>query len=236
MEIKKSPKYDLNNSRLTFFLCGLVIALSLFYVALEWGGGNGDSDDANVENALRHMTKELDLIPLLKETPKVIPHRDKIEEKKVEEIKVADEMEQISAEEQQEVTLTFQEEKPEIEERNDPISSVEMTKQQEDSVFRIVEQLPEYPGGITEFMKWLTKNLQYPSVAQRTKKEGTCKVSFIVNKDGSISDIKIEKGLVSACDAEALRVIRAMPKWKPGKMKGEPVRTKVVIPIVFRLL
>lgn len=234
MEVKKSPVHDLERNRTTFFLWGLVVALTLFYVALEWGAGEEDNDK-EVNRELRHLTKELDMIPLMKETPKVIPHRDKVEEQKVEDIKVADELQQLEARQETEVKLTFQEEIPEIEERNDPLSSVEMNKHQADSVFRIVEQLPEYPGGVVEFMKWLTKTLRYPAVAERQRVQGTCRVSFIVNKDGTISDAKIEKRLSNQCDAEALRVVRQMPKWKPGRMKGEVVRTKIVIPIVFKL-
>lgn len=234
MEIKKSPVHDLERNRTTFFLWGLVVALTLFYVALEWGAGEEDNDK-EVNRELRHLTKELDMIPLMKETPKVIPHRDKVEEQKVEDIKVADESQQLEARQETEVKLTFQEEIPEIEERNDPLSSVEMNKHQADSVFRIVEQLPEYPGGVVEFMKWLTKTLRYPAVAERQRVQGTCRVSFIVNKDGTISDAKVEKHLSNQCDAEALRVVRQMPKWKPGRMKGEVVRTKIVIPIVFKL-
>lgn len=234
MELKKSPKHDLNNSRTTFFLLGLVIALSVFYIALEWGSDPTD-DNTEERDILRHITHELDMIPLMKETPKVIKHRDKVEEQKVEEIKVADELQDLEKNEDTDVKMTFQEEIPEVKERNDPLSQVEMTKQQADSVFRIVEQLPEYPGGMVEFMKWLTKNLQYPVAAQQRKIQGTCQVSFIVNKDGTISNAKIEKHLHALCDAEALRVIQKMPKWKPGRMKGEVVRTKVMIPIVFKI-
>ena len=102
MEIKKSSVHDLERSRTTFFLCGLVVALTLFYVALEWGTDAQD-DDEDVKRELRHLTKELDMIPLMKETPKVIPHRDKVEEQKVEDIKVADELQQLEARQETEV-------------------------------------------------------------------------------------------------------------------------------------
>ena len=103
-------------------------------------------------------------------------------------------------------------------------------------VFRIIEQLPEYPGGATAFMKWLTKNLKYPIAEQQQKVAGKVVVQFIVNKNGSISDIKIIQSLNEECDKEVIRVLNMMPKWKPGTEKGKPVRTKCVIPIIFKMV
>ena len=85
-------------------------------------------------------------------------------------------------------------------------------------------------------MKWLTRNLRYPTSAEEKKIEGKVIVSFIVNKNGSISDIKIIKSLDPDCDSEVLRVMKKMPKWKPGTEKGRPVRSEYVIPIIFKAL
>lgn len=235
MEIKKSPQHDLNNMRPTFFMIGLIIALGILYIALESGQDDDDESLVDKEALARHLIKELDMIPMIKEEPKVTPKQPKQEKKKAEEIKVIDKEPEDNVPKQEDINLVIPEMIPKIEEHNDPISSVEMTKHQEDSVFRIVEQLPEYPGGISEFMKWLTKNLKYPVAAQRLKIQGTCLVSFIVNKDGSISNIKLEKKFNYYCDAEAMRVMKLMPKWKPGHMNGEIVRTKIAIPIVFKI-
>ena len=101
--------------------------------------------------------------------------------------------------------------------------------------FRIVQQLPEFPGGWVEFMKWLTKNLKYPILAQQQQIEGKVVVSFIVNKDGSIVNIKLEKSIHPLLDREALRVMRMMPKWKPGIENAKPCRTLFAIPVVFKL-
>lgn len=233
MEVKKSAKANLDNWRSTFFLTGLAIALAIFYAVLACGG-EGSDNSAVKRDFLQEITRELDMIPILKETPKIVPPQPKVEKPKVEEIKIVEGQES-KMDDNGIVDLTVPDVKPVVEEKNDPLSSVEMTKQQSDSVFRIVEQLPEYPGGVVEFMKWLTKTLQYPPGAQRMKIQGTCVVQFIVNKDGSISDAKVKKSLNRLCDAEALRVINKMPNWKPGKMDGKPVRTQFVIPIVFKL-
>ena len=101
---------------------------------------------------------------------------------------------------------------------------------------RVVEQIPEFPGGMVELMKWLTKNLRYPSDAQRNKKEGKVVVQFIVNKDGTMSDLKVVKSAqYASLDREALRVMRKMPKWTPGVQNDKPCRTMVCIPVVFKL-
>ena len=101
--------------------------------------------------------------------------------------------------------------------------------------FRVVEDLPQFPGGAVELMKWLTKNLRYPQQAQKKKIEGKVIVQFIVTADGSMSNLQIIKKLEASCDNEAMRVMRMMPKWKPGVQDGKPCRTMVCIPIVFKL-
>ena len=99
----------------------------------------------------------------------------------------------------------------------------------------VVEDLPQFPGGAVEFMKWLTKHLHYPSSAQQRKIQGKVVAQFIVEKDGTISDLQVIKKLDPNCDREALRVLRMMPKWKAGLMDAKPCRTQVCIPIVFKL-
>ena len=88
---------------------------------------------------------------------------------------------------------------------------------------------------MSKFVQWLTKRLKYPITAQRAKKEGTVLVSFIINKDGTTTDHKIVRSAGAEFDGEALRVLRQMPKWTPGKDKGQPCRTYFCIPIVFKL-
>ena len=101
--------------------------------------------------------------------------------------------------------------------------------------FRVVEDLPQFPGGASEFMKWLTKNLKYPASAQQQKVKGKVVAQFIVNQDGSVSDLELVQHLDAACDREVLRVLRMMPKWQAGVMNAKPCRTKVCIPVVFNM-
>ena len=100
---------------------------------------------------------------------------------------------------------------------------------------RVVEDLPQFPGGAVELMKWLTKNLKYPAAAQQRKVQGRVVAQFVINTDGSISDLELVEKLSTECDREALRVLRMMPNWQPGVMNAKPCRTKVCIPIVFKL-
>ena len=110
-----------------------------------------------------------------------------------------------------------------------------MPVSQDSDVVRTVEQLPEFPGGMVAFMKWLTRNLHYPVQAQQQRIEGRVVVSFIVNKDGSIASPKVVKSAAPLLDSEALRVIRMMPRWKPGILDEKPCRTMFAIPINFKI-
>jgi protein TonB len=104
-----------------------------------------------------------------------------------------------------------------------------------EKIFTVVEQQPEFPGGQSEMYKFLQKNMRYPSAASRANVSGRVFMSFVVNVDGSIQDVSVLKGLGFGCDEEAMRVVKAMPKWKPGKQSGRAVRVKYNLPINFQL-
>ena len=112
----------------------------------------------------------------------------------------------------------------------------EMPEEKADEVFTIVEEQPSPIGGIKAFYDYVGKNLKYPSKAARMGVEGRVFVEFIVEKDGRLTDIKVAKGIGGGCDEEAVRVISSAPKWKPGKQRGNPVRVRMVMPIMFQLL
>jgi TonB family protein len=111
---------------------------------------------------------------------------------------------------------------------------VEM-KPDKNGVYQIVEEMPQYPGGEQAMMDFVSKNVVYPQEAQEKGISGRVFVSFIVEKDGSVNEVKVMRGIGGGCDEESVRVIKAMPKWKPGKMKGKPVRVSYMMPITFRL-
>ena len=108
-------------------------------------------------------------------------------------------------------------------------------KKANDKVLEKAEVMPEYPGGDQAMMDFVAKNVQYPQEARDNEISGRVLVSFIVEKDGSIADVKVVKGIGGGCDEEAVRVVKAMPKWKPGKDKGKPVRVSYMMPFTFKL-
>ena len=104
-----------------------------------------------------------------------------------------------------------------------------------DEIFQVVEEMPEYPGGMSELMKYFSTNMRYPKEAQSKGIQGRVIVQFVVEKDGSITDAKVMKPVDPQLDAEALRVVNAMPKWTPGKQKGKAVRVRYTLPVMFHL-
>ena len=102
-------------------------------------------------------------------------------------------------------------------------------------VYDIVEQMPSFPGGPAELMKWLSSHVQYPAIAIESCIQGTVIVAFIVEPDGSVSNAKLVRSVAPCIDQEALRVVRQMPKWKPGKQNGAAVRVKYNVPVIFKL-
>lgn len=104
-----------------------------------------------------------------------------------------------------------------------------------DQVFQVVEVDPEFPGGMEALIKYLSENIKYPEQAKKDKIQGKVYISFVVEKDGSVADAKVLRGIGGGCDEEALRVVNAMPKWTPGKMRNTPVRVQFNLPVVFKL-
>jgi len=115
------------------------------------------------------------------------------------------------------------------------VQNDEPEKNTDREAFDVVEQMPEYPGGLVELMKYISMNVHYPEAAEKTGAQGRVLVQFVIEEDGSVSDAKVVQKVSDELDAEALRVVSAMPKWKPGRQKGELVRVKYTIPITFRL-
>ena len=215
----------------TRYLLGLILVLALCLVALEWNtDGTGwtffdtAADDLEAEMELSPLHREDDEVPMM------IPQEPQEKMPPSQELNLVEEDVEIAPEVLEPVTLT---EEPKVEEQEELPEAVDMYNEPLD--YRVVEDLPQFPGGAVEFMKWLTKNLKYPATAQQRKVQGRVVAQFIVNTDGSVSDIQVVERLSAECDREALRVLRMMPKWQPGLMNAKPCRTKVCIPIVFKL-
>ena len=116
----------------------------------------------------------------------------------------------------------------------EPVEEV-VVADDENTIFTVVEQQPEFQGGYAAMMNFIKKNMRYPASARRMGVDGTVYVSFVVSKDGSISEVKTIRGISADCDKEAMRVVSMMPPWKPGKQNGKPVFVRFVLPIKFQL-
>ena len=264
MEIKKSKKADLENKRWVGFLLGIIIALSIFFVAMEYNANPSSDDDTNVK-AFKNVTlHDMDMLPAIdqqdlaktkddkkptiedllnlkrRDVPnKVTPHDAgsmNSNDKKTAAPQVSD----VPIVMPMVTTLPdppkVQEDAKKVTEKmTDDPSQVEVERYDDKVSKRILSDTPTPPGGWVEFMKWLTKNLHYPVLAQKQRLEGKVVVSFIINKDGSITNEKVERSVDPLLDQEALRVVRMMPKWKPGIDKNKPCRTLFAIPINFKL-
>lgn len=234
MEQKKAPEADIEQRRTTGFLLGLIFVLSMFYVAIEWNTMPAtDNIDAMDLSDLMH---ESELVPMSnEETVTMLKEKRKVE--KAEQLRIVDddvEMEQPT----EQLEGEGEDKENEVAESDDEdekaLASLEVDPNNPLN-FHVVEDLPQFPGGAVEFMKWLTKNLQYPKKARELKRQGKVVAVFYVEKDGSVTGINVTQSLSPECDREALRVLRIMPNWKPGIQHDQPCRTKVCIPIVFKL-
>ena len=228
MEVKKSHKADLEHLR-PWILIGSFLAVTLLFVGVLFIPFQ--SIGSMLENYFDDYSMDLDL--KIDERENMIsaaqkePEKKKIEPQKI--IKVDDVIEM--KEEEPEPSADAEPTDEEIEEQQ-PINQ----NDDDEETRKLVEQLPEYPGGMVEFMKWLTKTLKYPDEALRSHTEGKVMVNFIVESDGSLTGLKVVQSAGKVLDAEALRVMRLMPRWQPGKDdKGRPCRTLMAIPIVFEI-
>jgi protein TonB len=228
MEEKKSRQADLEGKRVQGFLLGLVLVLALLFVALEWNSNDSGWAFFDVDDDLE---AELELEPLKRnqdEIPMMLPQEKVPEQPKSEELRLVEDDVEIAPE------MTENPEPPEILENPETPEQPEVVDMYDEPVdIRVVEDLPQFPGGAAEFMKWLTKNLRYPSSAQSQQVKGRVVAQFIINRDGSVTDLEVTEHLNRACDNEVLRVLKMMPKWQPGLMDAKPCRTKVCIPVVF---
>ena len=229
MEVKKTPKADLENKKSTWLLVGYVIVLAFMFVAFEWTKRDVKIDMSQEVTDL--VFEEEIEIPITEQpemaTPPPPPEAPAIAETltiveddaDVEETVIASTEDTGQAVEIKYVPIEVEEEEPE-----------------EQTIFEVVEQMPEFPnGGMAGLMQFLSKNIKYPTIAQENGTQGRVTVQFVVNKDGSIVDAKVLRGVDPYLDKEALRVIGTMPKWKPGMQRGKPVRVKYTVPVMFRL-
>lgn len=229
MEVKKTPKADLENKKSTWLLVGYVIVLAFMFIAFEWTERDVKIDTSQ---AVTDLVFEEEIEIPITEQPEQLPPPPQEAPSIVETLTIVDddtevEETEIASTEETGEAMEIKYVAPTVEEEEDP---------EEQTIFEVVEQMPEFPnGGMAGLMQFLSKNIKYPTIAQENGTQGRVTVQFVVNKDGSIVDAKVLRGVDPYLDKEALRVINAMPKWKPGMQRGKPVRVKYTVPVMFRL-
>src|SRR5574344_175258 len=234
MEVKNSPAADLENKRLTNMLIGFILAFALLFVAFEFT--QRDEKD-NVKESMLDNSIEEDIIPITQQQEMLTP--PKASPKAAEMLNVVDNNTNVDKTEivntESNPTSVTGDGAAATAEQTTTDATNDVDAADDSKIFQIVEQLPEFPGGMVEFMKWLTKNLRYPAYAQKNAIQGKVIIQFVINKDGSVVDANIVHSLEPSCDKEAMRVIKMMPKWHPGLEHNKPVRVRYTIPIIFKL-
>lgn len=216
MQVKKNPKVDLEKKRSLYLQIGFIIALLLVYAAFEYK--NYDKSSYNLGD-LNLDDLEEEIIPITKQEQKPPPPPPPPPE--IIEI-VEDEVE---IEEELEIEDT----------ESDEDEIIEIEEEDDDEFFMVVENMPEFPGGDLGLMKYIQKNVKYPPIAKEYNITGKVYVQFIVDKSGIVTNVKVVRGVDKNLDAEAVRVVKSLPKYKPGKQRGKPVRVMFTIPINFTL-
>ncbi len=226
MDIKKSPKADLENKKSIFMQIGLVVTLTLVLVAFEWTSSTKAVDQSTM---ISEGVVEEEIIP--------ITRADEVKPPPPPPPKAMD-------------VLTIVEDDVEVAETDIPDSEsddntvVEVVKMEqtiveeeaEDApVFVLVEEMPEFPGGQAAIIRFISENTKYPSIAVENGIQGKVYVSFVVNAKGKVENVKVVRGVDPSLDKEAVRVIESMPSWKPGKQRNKPVKVSYTMPVAFKL-
>ena len=227
METKKTPKANLENKRPTWLLVGYVTVLAFMFVAFEWTRDiRVDTSGRIAENVFEQdmeipLTRQPEVTP--PPPPQVTPINDVLTI--IDDDATAEETNFASLEETGEDVVI----------KHIPVT-VDEEVVVEDDIFVVVEENPQFPnGGTAGLLQYLGKNIKYPTIPQENGTQGRVTVQFVVNKDGSIVDVKVIRGVDPYLDKEAVRVISTMPKWIPGKQRGVPVRCKFTVPVTFKL-
>jgi protein TonB len=227
IRIKDQKTKTGNSNEVMFFSISLCLSLLLVIYAFEWRTADETatlelSQNVSEFNDLIEVpqTKQLQKPPAINVAPAIIEVAD---EKIIENIEINLDIEMSEDTRIEEVIFT-------------PQQVAAIPEERADEIFVIVEDQPIPQGGMQEFYKFVSENLKFPAKAAHMGIEGRVFIEFIVEKDGSLTDIKVARGIGGGCDEEAVRVISAAPKWNPGKQRGRPVRVRMIMPITFKIL
>lgn len=228
MEAKKTQKADLENRRGLFLEIGLVVILAAVLVAFNVRKYDKEVKDFSTRTAATEIDAEVLNTPP-EETPPPPPEEPEV---------VATDLTVVEndAELTNEVGLINADDNAnKAQEEFTRVEVEEEVEEAEEEIFLVVEEDAEFPGGLEALSKYLSENIKYPQLAKENNIEGRVFVSFVVEKDGRVGNIKILRDIGGGCGAEAVRVVKSMPRWKPGKQRGKPVRSQFNLPVNFNL-
>ena len=229
MELKKSPKADLEKNKRILLMFGLVVALGVVLLAFEWksrpaaASSLGNLEVAEVEDEVIPITRQEQVQPPPPPPPPQVVEVLKIVDDNVD---ILDDLSMFDSEADNE---TFIDVAP-------VISAVKEEKEEEEAqVFFIVEEMPEFPGGEAALRRFIANAIKYPQIAQENGIQGRVYIQFVVDRDGSVTQASVARGVDPSLDKEALRVVNSLPKWKAGMQRGKPVKVSYTVPINFQL-
>ena len=228
MEIKKSEKANLENKKLLFIEIGLIISLAITYLAFEW-----KSSETNVSTleAETEVVLEEEIIPITQETPPPPPAAPKIPVLS-DQIDIVDDEIEVD----DDMFMNLEDDSSLGVEIMDYVEVEEEVVEEEAIPFQLVEEKPSFQGGdANQFSKWVNSRLVYPEIAKENGVQGRVTLQFTVEKDGTVTKVKVLRGVDPSLDKEAVRVVSMSPKWKPGKQRDRAVPVTYTFPVIFQL-
>ena len=228
MEIKKSDKANLENKKLLFVEIGLVIALGITFFAFEW---TSKETSVSVLEDTTEVLIEEEIIPITQETPPPPPAQVKIPVLS-DQIDIVDDEIEI----EDDMFMNLEDDASLGVEIMDYVEVEEEVVEEEAIPFQLVEEKPSFQGGdANQFSKWVNQRLVYPEIAKENGVQGRVTLQFTVEKDGTVTKVKVLRGVDPSLDKEAVRVVSMSPKWKPGKQRDRAVPVTYTFPVIFQL-
>ena len=228
MEIKKSDKANLENKKLLFVEIGLVVALGITLFAFEWT--SKETKVSTLEDTTEVLIEE-EIIPITQDTPPPPPAAPKIPVLS-DQIDIVDDEIEI----EDDMFMNLEDDSSLGVEIMDYIEVEEEEVEEEAIPFQLVEEKPSFQGGdANQFSKWVNQRLEYPEIAKENGVQGRVTLQFTVEKDGTVTKVKVLRGVDPSLDKEAVRVVSMSPKWKPGKQRDRAVPVTYTFPVIFQL-
>ena len=228
MEIKKSDKANLENKKLLFFEIGMIVALAIVWIAFEWTTRETNYDTLVDTTEMIEEEEIINVDPTTPPPPPAAPEIPVLSDK----IDIVDDDIEV-----EDMIINTEDDNTVGVEVKDYVAQVEEEVVEEEAIpFQLVEKAPSFMGGgPNEFTKWVNQRLVYPEIAKENGVQGRVTLQFTVEKDGSVTNVKVLRGVDSSLDREAVRVVSSSPKWTPGRQRDRAVKVTYTFPVIFKL-